>query len=385
MTIDVQIVAARTGFASLRDAWNDLVVDDSQDLLGCDGTSTYEWFETIVDAFPEAAQARVVVARRQGRIVGLLPVIVGESSWLGSRLLVPTELYGGRNGLLLQQPDPAVLAALLTGLDQACPTWTCVQTTLVVDSAGGLALDDFCKSRSLRMVAGEAMPSPFFPVLDNPDEFLKGVAKDLRSRLKTSARKLSDLGVIRYHEYRDESQAHALLDAVLAVERQSWKHATGSAITNIPRQENFYRTLFPRALSAGILYAMVVSVDDQPVAYNFGLCRAGVFSSLKISQIESLTKLSPSHLLNLELINRLRSNGVRSYDCMGKPEAHKARWSNASRLYARRQILIFNPGLRGRLAFLAHQAQTRLAHLRARLKGSLQTPTQGADGEEQAP
>lgn len=382
MTIDVQIVAARTGFASLREAWNALVVDDPNDLLGCDGTSTYEWFETIVEAFPEAAQARVVVARRQGRIVGLLPVIIGESSWLGSRLLVPTELYGGRNGFLLQQSDPAVLAALLTGLNQACPAWTSLQTTLVVDSAGASVLDDFCRSSGLRVVAAEATPSPFFPVLDNPDEFLQGVAKDLRYRLKTSARKLSDLGLIRYHEYRDESQAQALLDAVLAVERQSWKHASGSAITNIPRQENFYRALFPRVLNAGILRAIVISIDDQPVAYNFGLCRAGVFSSLKISQIESLAKLSPSHLLNIELITRLRSNGVRAYDCMGKPESHKARWSDASRLYSRRQLLIFNPGLRGRLAFLAHQAQTRLAHLRSRLTGSVQAPAQGADGDE---
>ena len=376
-----QIVSAGQGFAALRDAWNELVVDDPTGLLGLDGTSTYEWFDALLATFPEAATVRVVVVRRQGKIVGLLPAILGESAWMGSRLISPTELHGGRNGFRMRDPDSAILAALLKGLDLAWPGWVSLQTTLVAGSESETVLGGVSRSLGSRVAAGELRYSMFFPIQGNSDDFLKGVAKDLRQRIKSAPRKLAALGAVQYHEYRHESQALDLIDAVLRVERLSWKHKAGSAISNVSHQEEFYRAMFPRAMRSGLLYALVVSLDGQPVAYNFGLIRDGVFSSLKISQIESLAKLSLSHMLRFALINRLRSEGVRIIESTGMPEPYKMRWSEASQLYGRRQYLLFNRDLRGGLAFAAGRAKANITRLWAGAKRSTLTSTEGTGSE----
>jgi len=342
----------------MRDDWNALVRADAVNLQGVDGTSTFEWFEAIASAFPEAEVSRVVVAHEADVILGVLPLVIDQSSRLGARLVAPTELYGGRNAPLLYSNDPAILCAMLGALDAACQGWMSLQLTLVANGEAERTLVEACKQLSLQTTCGAEQLSPYFPILDNADEFLRGVSSDLRYRLKISARKLAEAGVIAYRKFTHEDQAQELMENVLAIERQSWKHEAGTAITNIPRQQDFYRELFPRALRSGLLSALVITLDERPIAYNFGVTHCGVFCSLKISQVEDLEKFSPSHLLNLELINQLRLSGVRSYDCTGSSEPHKLKWSNSSRHYSRRQWLVFNRSAKGQFSFLSHQLRT---------------------------
>ena len=351
-----------------------MVVDNPVDLSGVDASSTYEWFESILAAFPEAAKTRVVVAFRKGEVVGLLPVVVTDDFRFGASLMLPTDLHGGRNGFLLREPDQAILAALFDGLNQVCPRWTTLRATLVVSSVSEQLLASVSATNGYRASSGEAMESVFIPLDSSPEEFLKRVGKDLRHRIKSSTRNLSGRGGLQYREFRFENDALDLLEAVLAVERLSWKHRAGSAITNTPRQENFYRAMFPRAMRCGVLYGLVASLEGKPVAYNFGLSRGGVFSSLKISQVESLSNYSLSHVLRLELINRLRTLGVQVLDSTGAPELYKARWSNASQLYSRRNYLIFNRTIRGRLVAMALRWKSIVARLWAH-KSGLESPS----------
>ena len=339
MTIEIEVLAAPGTYEALRDPWNELVHEDPQNLLGFDATSTYEWFEATLAAFPEAADSRVIVAREGNEIVGLLPVLIDKSKRFGPRLRTPTELYGGRTGPLLRGSAPELLPALLTGLDQACPGWTTLQLTLVAGSESARTLIETCRQRGYGAVCGDPRESPFFPILATPDEFLRGIAKDVRRHLKAGENGFKKLGALQYRAYTHEHEAPALLDAVLAIERKTWKHEAGTAITRNPSQERFYRELFPRAMRSGLLHAEVLLLEQQPIAYNFGLHRGGVYSCLKHSHVQSLDKLTPSHLVNLALINNLRNRNTVTYDFMGRTERHKLRWSNANGVYARGSAL----------------------------------------------
>lgn len=364
MSLEIKVLTSPAEFSQLAEAWNSLVREDAEDLLGLDGTSRFEWYEAILDAFPEAIEPRVVVAWKDGQVQGILPVIASPAARLS--LLAPTELYGGRNGFLLARPDSEILAALLGGLDQAMPGWVSLRLTLVEGSASETVLLDAQAKRGYRLAPGPTEPSPFYAIRASSAEFLEDVAKDLRQKIKINTRKLEALGSVKILEYSKEAQADALLQAVLAIERQSWKQSAGTAISCMPQQERFYRRFFPQALRAGILFARVICLNDEPIAYNFGLCVNKVFSSLKISQVEHFEKVSPSHQLNLELINALRNTQVSYYDCMGKPELHKSRWSKATQQYSRCSYQVFNQSHAGRLAFFSNIL--RVAATRAKRK-----------------
>lgn len=370
MKIDIEILSSLTHYHGLRPEWNALVAENSSHLSGLDGTSTYEWFEAIVSAFSEAAQSRVIVARSGAELLGILPLIINRAGRLGPRLLAATELYGGRNGPLLKDDRADVCAALLRGLDLACPGWVSLQMTLLAHSANALAVVAGGKSNGYCGSTGPIMESPFFPLLDSDEAFRRGYPKSVQQSLRRANNKISKIGSLRFLEFVHDDEADKLLEHILRIERQSWKHEAGSAITTQPRQEAFYRALFPRAMKHELLYGAVLMLQDEPIAYNFGLCHQQVFSCLKHSHVQSFDKLTPSYLLHDFLFQRLRSRGVVTYDWMGLPDPHKLRWSDHNSSYQRNSWTFFNRSLKARAYAFSCQQKQRLSQLRSRFVGS---------------
>jgi CelD/BcsL family acetyltransferase involved in cellulose biosynthesis len=354
---NIQILATVEEFAGIQAEWNDLIHDEPAGLMGLDATCTYEWFDSVRAAFPDAAHAQVVTLRQDGILAGLIPVVESGTRFAGPRLIVPDELHGGRSGFRLARPDPESLAQLLSALHLVAPHWRTFQLTVPIGSPSELLLRQVCSSRGFRLIQDEATKSVFIPLLDGPDQFQQKMGKDLRKRVRSTPRKLAELGEMEYQEFTTEDQADALLDAVLTVERQTWKHKAGTAITNVPSQELFYRMMFPRMMRSGMLYGLVILLNGKPVAYIFGLLFDGVFSSLKISQIETLSKLSLSHLVRYELIGRIRTRGARTLESTGNDDPYKIRWSSDHQFVSRSRFTVFNQTFAGRLAHSLESAR----------------------------
>ena len=362
--IDVEILSSSNAYERLCRQWNALATEDPISLLGLDGTSTYEWFVAISQAFPEAAESFVIVARSEGVAVGFLPLIVDRKSRFGPRLSAATELYGGRNGPILREPKSEVLSAMLGALDVACPGWLTLQMTLRADSDTTNVLTHVLTSGGFRGNAVPHQESPFFPLLESADKFKAGISKSALQTIRTCRNKFAKIGPLRYREYTHESEAAELLEMVLAIERKSWKHEAGSAITTRPRQLAFYRVLFPLAMKAKLLYAQVLFLEDEPIAYNFGLIHQLVFACLKHSNIQDYDKLSPNYLLNESLFEKLRGLGVVTVDWMGLAEPHKLRWSEHNSTYQRNTWVFYNRTLKARIFTFLQRQKKRLDRLR---------------------
>ena len=168
------------------------------------------------------------------------------------------------------------------------------------------------------------------------------MSKGLKQTVRTSVNKLKTLGSVRYEDIGPHQHPGDLLQAILDIERASWKHEAGSAITCRPEQERFYRNFFESNLGSGLIQGLLMYLDETPVAYNLGLVRAGYYSCLKHSNRQEHQGLSPNQVLNIVLIERLRLQGLTMYDYMGEVEPHKMRWSPETRTYLRTPTLIFS-------------------------------------------
>jgi CelD/BcsL family acetyltransferase involved in cellulose biosynthesis len=366
MKIDIEILSSSIAYEGLRAQWNALVVEEQASLLGMDGTSTFEWFETILKAFPAAAESRVIVARAGGKLVGILPLIINRESRLGVRLLAANELYGGRNGPLLMPPKAVVFDAMRGALDAACPNWLSLQMTLRADSDTTNVVINALNSAGF---AGRRLPnqvSPYFPLLESADDFKCGVSKSVLQTIRTSRNKFAKIGTLSIREYSDASKADELLELVLAIERKSWKHEAGTAITTQPRQEAFYRFLFPLAMKTKLLYAEILFLQNEPIAYNFGLIHQRVFSCLKHSNVKDYDKFSPNYLLNESLFVNLRCKGVVTFDWMGLAEPHKMRWSENNGTYQRDTWVFYNRTFKARLITFYQRLKRMLERIRER-------------------
>ncbi|MFH7044194.1 GNAT family N-acetyltransferase [Paucibacter sp. JuS9] len=361
MSIDVEVLTQDSDLRALRDDWNVLVREAPDTLIGQDATCTHEWFEALRTAFPEALQGCVITARRYGRLIGLLPVHAGTPSRLGPTVTLTTVLYCGRVAPLMSEPDPAIWAALLKGVDKAFPGWISMRMNFESRCPATTVALEESRRRGHAVQQAQHCESPFFPLFATAEEFKDGVSKSVLQMLRTARNKFAKLGPpIEFREYLRPDQATELLDLVLQVERHSWKHEAGTAITAQPRQEAFYRTLFPHALEAGLLYAAALWQDGKPIAHIFGTVRDQVFCCLKHSHAADFDKLSPSYLLNEWVFGRLRDSGVLTFDFMGRSDPHKLRWSNRNGSYLCHEYRLFNRSPKARLTAFAIRSRAKL-------------------------
>lgn len=360
MTPEIQILRDPNQFRAIRNEWNDLVVDDPNRLAGHDALSTYEWFEASIESFPEGMSARVVTARENGALVGLLPVIRKMDSGLERRLLVSTELHGGRNGLLLRRQDPELLGAMISNLSGEFPDWRMLQLTLLKGEADETTLADCCRRYGYRSLGIGEQESPYFHIPTEHSALMSSYAKDVRSRVRSGTKKLEASGSISFFVVRGPEDVEEFISEMLAVETKSWKYTAGTSIANRPQQERFYRALLPKAAAAGMLRAIVLHLNGEPIAHSFGLVRCNVFCGLKISVAQKMNDLAPAHLLRHRQLHELIDLGIKTYDFMGRVEPHKLRWSNNNRSYLRRTHLLFNSSIAGRTYFEIKSLRQRL-------------------------
>lgn len=370
-----EVLSDAAAIAAIAPEWDALVRDDPQALHGLDGTATWCWFDALRASFPAAASARVVTVRADGALAGLLPLAEVARSPFGSELLVATDLSGGRNGLILADTaGPAVLQALLKGMTQAYPSWATLNFTMQAQTRDAALFSAACQSLGFALRSYSTAASPYFALRGSEEEFRQGVSKSVLQMLRTSRNKAAKLGELSYRMFVGPDDAAELMDAVLQIERQSWKHEAGTAITVQPQQLAFYRALFPRALQSGLMLGLVLYLDGRPIAHNFGLLRGQVFSCLKHSNVSEHDKLSPSYLVAAELFDRLRALGIQTFDYMGLAEPHKLRWSAENGFYHRECFTVYNANWRGR----------GLAAAR-RLKALLKRPAAPAKPETEGP
>lgn len=349
--------------AGLKQAWNELAREDPATLHGMDGSSTLEWFLAIRAAFDEVRDAHVIVLGDRANPLGIFSVVRQGKSLLGTRLALATEVLGGRNGFLVANHDPLLLRHFLAALPALFGNWVSLKCSLVADSPSEKLLLETCREGGYRAVSAPSWESPYFPICPDDDSFMADVSKSLKQNMRTSLNKYRDLHVISYKDFFRDGDPDELLDLVLRIERQSWKHEKGDAVSNSPRQERFYREIFRIGLPAGLVAAKAMFADDEPIAFNIGVTHQSVFSCLKHSNIETHDKFSPSYLLNLELIRTLRGMGILTYDFKGRTTPHKTRWSRLSATYQRRTWTIYPPGLRGTLDIVMRNTRGKLAAL----------------------
>lgn len=329
--------------------WDELVREDPRACQGLDATSTWCWFDALSASFPAAASSRVVTVRAGDDLMGVLPLVEVAHSPFGSELQVATDLNGGRNGLIIaENAGPDVLQDLLKGITAAFPKWATLTFTLSNQGSDAARFREACKSLGFQLRSHGVEPSPFFPIRTSEEEFRQGVAKNVLQMIRSGSNKAAKIGSLQYRVFEHPADADAFLHAILEIERQSWKHEAGTAITARPQQMAFYSALFPRAMQHGQMFGLVLYLDDRPIAHHFGLIRGKVFSCLKHSNAADFEKLRLGYLLVYELCNRLRERHVETFDFMGRAETHKLQWSTENGLYHRECFTAYSANWRGR-------------------------------------
>lgn len=314
------------------DEWNALLDGSRPE----DKFLTFEWSDALRQARSPGQAVPALVGEDAGRLIVVWPLILTKRT---VARVVPCRIAGDlsqwfapHHGVICARDRVDVIYACIDFLRRHVPRWDVLELGGILENGEThRAIESACRELHLCSDLRAGTSSPYLPLENTWQDYLAGCSSKFRSDLKRCEKSLAKLGQpeCRFHEaYGELSAAY---EQVLAVERQSWKHSEGSAITSRPWEDALYRELLDRAGPRGWLQVTLLTIDGEPVAHDFGMIYQGRYACLKTSFVERVRSANAGKVLRRHIIESLYARGIREHDFLGEAEPWKLQWTREVR------------------------------------------------------
>lgn len=324
------------------------------------GASPYlrpEWVAAWWRAFG-AGELRILTLRREGRLVGLLPVACHRGC-----VCSLTNYHTPQSGLLAE--DAGTAYRLAQKLFAANPRR--------VSLAGLLPLDQGLSAcRRAAMEAGYRVwihpfqTSPYLSVDGSWAEYEARRGARRRDGLHRKLRSLEQRGNVSLEIISGGERLTEALQKAFAIEALAWKGAHGTAIQSRPETVYFYTSVARWAAASGRLRLFFLCLDREPLAMLYALEQRGVCHLLKCGYDPRYRRFSPGGLLMRSVLEHCFARGLQRVEFLGDAEPYKLCWT--SEMHALKRFDAFSSSLVGQLSLTAHVRVRRIAK---RLLGSV--------------
>jgi CelD/BcsL family acetyltransferase involved in cellulose biosynthesis len=339
--------------ASLLTDWSQLVADK-----GLNASLDPGWMDAAVRSHGCAPFATIVAARRNGRLVGVLPLICRRQSVHG----VPLRTVDLAANLVSYHPE--IIASepcaelLLESLKLAHGgSWDLLRANQVpAGSATIEALREYAKVINGVAFEEAGESSPYLAISTSWDVFLNARDAKFRANRSRAARRAHDHGSASMTWFDGGVDPVGLLQDILEIERRSWKAATGIAITSRQVERDYHERLLQFLSQHNAILGNVLHIDARPVAYVLACRWHGWVGQLKTSYDESLKHVG-AYVID-ESVRRAFESGAREYDFLGDATPHKLRWSSTVREH--RTLWLYSRRLSARIVALSKRIASRL-------------------------
>ena len=309
------------------------------------------WCRTWRTAFG-AGGLRVLAARRDGRLVGVLPLEIRRGGWRA-----PTNAHSPGFDILALDDEAAT--GLAAALFDANPRDVAI-CPLDSDGRALRGLADAAQARGYRTAVHPTGRAPFLSLAPELSQHERALSRNLRHDVERRLRRLCESGRVSVEVSDGRANLPALLREGLEVEARSWKGRRRTAIAAREDTTRFYGELARWAADAGWLRLAFLRLDQRAIAFQFDLELRLRYYSLKIGYDPAFERFSPGKLLTYMVIARAVVRGFRTYELLGTDEPWKQRWTELSRTQV--SFRAFSPSAAGRLAASTFASRKKIAH-----------------------
>jgi CelD/BcsL family acetyltransferase involved in cellulose biosynthesis len=148
--------------------------------------------------------------------------------------------------------------------------------------------------------------------------------------------------------HRDDAE-EILLEDILSVSRNGWKHGEGIAISSREETTRFFEFLTRIAGKNGWLMVWILRIDGRAVAMEYDLEHKGVVYALRSDFDEALKECSPGSYLEYRIAKYLFENGYKEYNTGPGMNTYKLHWTEQSKENV--MLTVYNRTLPGVLAY----------------------------------
>jgi CelD/BcsL family acetyltransferase involved in cellulose biosynthesis len=313
------------------------------------------WILAWLHAFG-AGTPQVVTARRDGELVGVLPMELRRG-----RMRSPANYHSPLFGPVVADEDARRL--LLEGLFGAS------RPSIELDFlAGDLHAIDAVARASGRLVVERAVSrSPVVDIAGCFEEYMRGLSRNRRKGLRRGQRALEAQGNVTFEVHRGLAGLDGALEDLFAVEASGWKGERGTAMSSHPHTRRFYSDVARWAADRDWLRLAFLRLDGRAIACDYSLEFDGVWYSLKSGYDESYRSFGPGALLLRDELEYCFERGLSRMELLGDADDFKLSW--AARSWDRTQLHAFRRSSAGIAHWSRAAGRARLRPLVHRVRG----------------
>lgn len=340
-SLALQVVTDSTEFRALRDDWNNLAAIFRNPLY------CYEWFDHCLTAFGEGWDLAVFVARADGAVRAIAPLVVARSG-RQRRLQWLTHQLGDVGGFLYA--DETSLATVCAGvLHAGLPI---LLPGLGADSKESQILRGSPRRRGLMVVRPKCVAMASVRLDADWKTIESKMSSKHRKYIRWAQRVAALEGPVKFEVVSPgEAALERHLDDAFRVEAAGWKGRAGTAILSDPRTKRFWTEFAHTAARLGILRLFFLRIGNATAAIRIAAEYAGRLWDWKIGYDERWARYSPGILLTHETLRYASEQRLDALEFLGQAERWQHRWP--IELVHGTTIRFYPPSINGGFA-LAH-------------------------------
>jgi CelD/BcsL family acetyltransferase involved in cellulose biosynthesis len=349
--IAIEVVTDETRLGALTDDWHRLLDETPE----ASAFHSLTWTSACLSALPSPGRPFVLVIREGRRALAILPTALGAHGDLRFVGQGAVSNYGG----------PVYRATHVDAVIDVLGAFLTREPRVSLFDLGGLREPSpFLASLRRTAVPGWSMPRPvetatcpFVDLTLGWDAVWARRSGRQRSGLARKARRLGELGTLRFEELDRPDQVRGALPAMADLYARRWagRHESGGFAGT---HRGFHARTAPALAAAGHARVSLLRLDDRIVAFSYGLVARGVTTSYVLAHDDALGAYSPGLLLLVRVLEAACRRGDPEYDFSLGEEIYKDTWATGHRAVVR--VLAWRRGsaaaLRGRARALGARA-----------------------------
>jgi len=322
---------------------------------------SWEWQRSWWTHYAAGRALRIAVARREGRVTGILPLYVGTAPLLPGAPARVLRLLGSGADTSPDYLGPVVAADGAEGtLDALCraalgsPGWDALDFTDVLDGSPFMThLEASCRDAGLAPVR---KPGASIRVARLPGtwaEYVASLPTDARTKYVRRPRKLWERAGGRFFTWSGDPPLDAVIDRLAELHRLRWQGRAERHAFSSPEYVGFHRDVMHALAARGRLRLYCLALNGAIVAVYYCYALGGEISHFQVGFDPQYHSLAPGHALAGYAIEQGIAEGARLFGMLKGEYPHKQVWANDRRGTV--GLRAYRPGLRGGLLRLRRE------------------------------
>jgi CelD/BcsL family acetyltransferase involved in cellulose biosynthesis len=380
---EFEVVREAEGFRSLQPEWECCFEASPHSKI----FTTWEWLYRWWTHYGEGHRLRIVVARAEGRVAGILPLYLRETRVL-RRIRASVGHFVGTGG----DTSPDYLGVIADARREPDCSLALAEFAVRRLHWDGLDLSDMspetpfergllAECSAMGGAARAALPAPIALVrLPGSFDAYLGTLSSVRRQGVRRKRRLveRELGG-RFFVWSDAERLDQAVDELVALHHRRWASRHGPHAFSTPQYVGFHRELMRECLRRGWLRLYVLAGNEGTLAMLYCYRFRGEVSFFQSGFDPLYERLGPGSVLMGYAIEDAIREGNAVFDMLKGDHDYKTAWANATGLTT--SLWASRPSLRGRaFRLMKHQ----LPAMKARLKEILRRRAAASAGKPDA-